>query len=64
VVDTARQLKKVATVREAIEAAKRDPELRAALLRELGCTCIIDGQKALPAPEEVLRHDGTKEVNT
>jgi hypothetical protein len=43
-------LKKVEEFKEAIEIAKRDPELRAALLRELGCSC-IDGQKSLPAPE-------------
>jgi hypothetical protein len=43
-------LKKVAEFKEAIAIVKHDPELRAALLRELGCSC-IDGQKALPAPE-------------
>ena len=42
-------LKKVETVKEAIEAAKRDPELRAALLRELGCSCITTDQKVLPS---------------
>ena len=41
-------LRKVEVVKDAIESAKRDPELRAALLRELGCSCIT--QKALPAP--------------
>ena len=42
-------LKKLEEFKETIELVKRDPELRAALLRELGCTC-IDGLKALPAP--------------
>ena len=44
-------LEKLADLKETIEIAKRDPELRAALLRELGCYCITN-QKALPAPVE------------
>jgi hypothetical protein len=44
-----RDLEKLADFKDAIEIAKRDPELRAALLRELGCNCI--NQKALPAPD-------------
>jgi hypothetical protein len=43
-------LKRLADFKETIEIAKRDPELRVALLRELGCHCIAD-QKALPVPE-------------
>lgn len=43
-------LENVAVVKDVIEIAKRDPELRAALLRELGCACITN-QKAIPAPE-------------
>jgi hypothetical protein len=44
-------LRKLEDFKEAIEIAERDPELRAALLRELGCSCITTNQKALPAPE-------------
>jgi hypothetical protein len=41
-------LRKLADFKDAIEIAKNDPKLRAALLRELGCDCMTD-QKALPA---------------
>jgi hypothetical protein len=44
-------LRKLEDFKEAIEIAKRNPELRAALLRELGCSCITTNQKSLPAPE-------------
>ena len=43
-------LARVEDLKDAIEIAKRDHELRAALLRELGCDCI--NQKALPTPED------------
>jgi hypothetical protein len=43
-------LEKLADFKDAIEIAKHNPELRAALLRELGCCCITN-QKVLPAPE-------------
>jgi hypothetical protein len=46
-----RHLEKVAVVKDAIETAKRDPELRAALLRALGCSYVTT-KKALPAPPE------------
>jgi hypothetical protein len=41
-------LRKLADFKDAIKIAKNDPELRAALLRELGCHCMTD-QKALPS---------------
>jgi hypothetical protein len=43
-------LVRVEDLKEAIEIARHDPELRAALLRELGCQCVTN-PKALPAPD-------------
>lgn len=48
------ELGRLEDFKEAIEIAKRDPELRAALLRELGCSCVAE-RKALPAPKQPAR---------
>ncbi len=44
----------VEAVKAAIEIAKRNPDLRAAILRELGVEP-ASGSKALPAPQKKIR---------